>query len=164
MLVRSGWWVLLITLCLGLPCYGQQEHQRYVFGGEEGTSLSSLEFLEKEKIFFFFFPFIFYLKVLLVNGGQNLISDSVTPPCASDFSWHCTDYPCTKSPLWLTRQRAWSIFCLSENDISFLPPSFFFFFYHLNTGLKTTVRKGPMWSRERHSASAYIPKLKHQCA
>lgn len=89
--------------------------------GRRGASLSSLQFLEKKKLFFF------NLKVLLVNGGQNLISDSVTPPCASDFSWHCTDYPCTKSPLWLTCQRAWSIFCLSENDISSPPPPFFFF-------------------------------------
>lgn len=57
-----------------------KKNQRYVFGGEEGASLSSLQFLEKKKLFFF------NLKVLLVNGGQNLISDSVTPPCASDFS------------------------------------------------------------------------------
>lgn len=46
-----------------------------------GHLLGSLQFLEKKKTFFFF-----NLKVLLVNGGQKLISDSVTPPCASDFS------------------------------------------------------------------------------
>lgn len=45
-------------------------------------SFSSPQFLEKKKLLFFFFN----LKVLLVNGDQNLISDSVTPPCASDFS------------------------------------------------------------------------------
>lgn len=50
-----------------------------------GKSLSSPRFLEKKKLFYFLF-FFPNLTVLLVNGGQNLISDSVTPPRASDFS------------------------------------------------------------------------------
>lgn len=57
------------------------------FGGNGVGCLIFLQFLEKKRLFFKFFLFFFsYLKVLLVNGGQNLISDSVTPPCASDFS------------------------------------------------------------------------------
>lgn len=104
---------------------------------------------------------IFDLKILLVNGGQNLISDSVTPSCASDLPWHCTDYPCTKSPLWGPCQRAWSIFFASLKMTFHLPPPLFFFlyfFYHLNTGLKTTARKGPMWSGERHFSICLYPQ------
>lgn len=48
--------------------------------GRRGRLLVLFNFLKRKSFF------LFNLKVLLVNGGQNLISDSVTPPCASDFS------------------------------------------------------------------------------